>query len=375
MTAVTEKELLSQIRLINTPNIGTISFYKLYKRFGSAAAALENLPTRFRAFPQEKAQKELQTARRKGIKIISFSDSLYPQALKEISDCPPLLYALGNEALLNHASSLAVVGSRNASVNGRKIASRLSYELTENNTLIVSGMARGIDSSAHKGAMYALNQQGPTIAVLGTGIDIPYPEENKELYKQIIHQGLVISEYPLGTLPQPQNFPRRNRIIAGLTKGTLVVEANLQSGSLITARLALEQNREVFAIPGSPIESRSTGTNRLIKDGAYLVENIEDILTHLELSSALPPRPKFSTQDSFLFENPLDKAQNNVNIPKDENTANDILSYLSKDGTYIDELIRATNLSADKLAALLIDLELSGEIERLPGNKIALTKK
>ena len=271
MTAVTEKELLSQIRLINTPNIGTISFYKLYKRFGSAAAALENLPTRFRAFPQEKAQKELQTARRKGIKIISFSDSLYPQALKEISDCPPLLYALGNEALLNHASSLAVVGSRNASVNGRKIASRLSYELTENNTLIVSGMARGIDSSAHKGAMYALNQQGPTIAVLGTGIDIPYPEENKELYKQIIHQGLVISEYPLGTLPQPQNFPRRNRIIAGLTKGTLVVEANLQSGSLITARLALEQNREVFAIPGSPIESRSTGTNQLIKDGAYLV--------------------------------------------------------------------------------------------------------
>lgn len=375
MSTLPENELIAQIRLINTEGIGAISFYKLYNKYGSAQAALENLPPRYKACSLKNAQKEYEKAEKSGINIISFTDSKYPQNLKELADCPPLLYAYGNTDLLACNSSVSIVGSRNASVNGRKIASRLAYELTENNILVISGMARGIDTSAHKGAMYALNQHGPTIAVLGTGVDIPYPEENKDLYKQIAEQGLIISELPLGTTPQAQNFPRRNRIIAGLSLGTLVVEANLQSGSLITARLALEQNREVFAIPGSPTESRSLGGNKLIKEGAVLVDCVEDILEHIKISDSPFSLPKGTKQDFPLIEKLLDKEENNADIPEKEKTPTDIRFYLSKEGVYMDELIRISHLSANELSALLIEMELSGEITRLPGNKIALIKK
>ena len=253
------------------------------------------------------------------------------------------------------------------------MASRIAYELTEENVIVVSGMARGIDSSAHKGALYAKGQQGATIAVLGTGIDVVYPEENKELYRQITKQGLIISEFPLGTTPQAQNFPRRNRIVAGISSGTLVVEANLQSGSLITARLAIEQNRDVFAIPGSPLESRSSGTNKLIKEGAVLVDSAEDILPHL--SKPLRPLPQKQTPpEQELFNNLLDKDKNNVDIPQEQEGEN-LLDYLSRDGTYIDDLLRQSGLDSGTLSAKLLDLELEGKIERLPGNKVALLKK
>ena len=375
MSTLSENELIAQIRLINTEGIGAISFYKLYHKYGSAQTALENLPPRYKASSLKEAQKEYEKAKKGGINIISFADSRYPQALKELSDSPPLLYAYGNTDLLAHKNSISIVGSRNASINGRKIASRLAYELTENNILVISGMARGIDTSAHKGAMYALNQQGPTIAVLGTGIDCPYPEENKDLYKQIAAQGLIISELPLGTTPQAQNFPRRNRIIAGLSLGTLVVEANLQSGSLITARLALEQNREVFAIPGSPTESRALGSNKLIKEGAVLVDCVDDILEHLKTTDSQLFTPKENRQDFPLQEKLLDKEENNADIPEEKKTTTDIRNYLSKEGVYMDELIRISHLPANELSAILIDMELSGEIMRLPGNKIALIKK
>lgn len=369
----TDKERIAQIRLINTENIGAITYHKLINRFGSAEKALENLPPRFIPFSKDKAEAEIKKAHKIGCQIIGYDDKDYPQILKHISDAPPLIYALGNPELLNHTPSVAIVGSRNATVNGRKIASRIAYELTEENVIVVSGMARGIDSSAHKGALYAKDQQGATIAVLGTGIDIIYPEENSNLYQQIIKQGLIISEFPLGTTPQAQNFPRRNRIVAGISSGTLVVEANLQSGSLITARLAIEQNRDVFAVPGSPLESRSSGTNQLIKDGAILVENAEDILPHL--SQPLRPLPQKQTlKERELIDNLLDKEKNNVDIPQKQEDEN-LLDYLSRDGTYIDDIIRQSGLDSGTLSARLLDLELEGKIEHLPGNKVALLKR
>lgn len=370
---ITDKERIAQLRLINTENIGAVTYHKLIKHFGSAEKALENLPPRFTPFAKDKAEAELKKSHKIGCHLISYDDETYPQMLKHIADAPPIIYALGNIELLNHTPSVAIVGSRNATVNGRKMASRIAYELTEENVIVVSGMARGIDSSAHKGALYAKGQQGATIAVLGTGVDIVYPEENVALYKQIIKQGLIISEFPLGTTPQAQNFPRRNRIVAGISSGTLVVEANLQSGSLITARLALEQNRDVFAVPGSPLESRSSGTNKLIKEGAILVDSAEDILPHL--SKPLRPLPQKQTPpEQELFDNLLDKDKNNVDIPQEQEGEN-LLDYLSRDGTYIDDIIRQSGLDSGTLSAKLLDLELEGKIERLPGNKVALLKK
>ena len=230
-------------------------------------------------------------------------------------------------------------------------------------------MARGIDSAVHKGAMYAQDQQGATIAVLGTGADVPYPKENQALYEQIAQNGVIISEFPLGSEPQANNFPRRNRLVAGLSLGTLVVEATLHSGSLITARLALEQGKEVFALPGSPSDARSLGPNRLIKDGANLIENAEDILEIIRTVSAreisplpavsLPQRKKISKETPCFNEiKTVDKTR--------------IIDYLDHDGVYVDEIIRLSGKDPAEVSLELLELELSGKIERQVGNKVAL---
>lgn len=369
-----EKELINWIRLINTENIGPITFYKLLNEYQNADNALAHISTRYKLFPLEHAKQELKLAKAKGIQIISYHDEAYPANLKHIADTPPLLYVLGNAELLNHPLSLSIVGARNASINGRKLASRIAFDLTNNDVLIVSGMARGIDTAAHKGAMYAQNQQGPTIAVLGTGVDIIYPPENKDLYAEIAAHGVLISEFPLSTDPQTNNFPRRNRIVSALSSGTLVVEANLNSGSLITARLALEQNRDVFAVPGSPLDGRSLGTNKLIKDGAILVEDFNDILSHLDYSNCSTIKPLCPARNLNLFDKPLDKVQNNVDIPK-HNKPSSIIEYLDFDGVYVDEIIRISNLSSAEVAMQILEMEMEGTIERCPGNKVALIKK
>ena len=271
---------------------------------------------------------------------------------------------------------MAIVGARNASINGRKTASHIAYDLTNNGVLVVSGMARGIDSAAHKGAMYACNQKGATLAVLGTGVDVPYPTENRQLYEQICEQGAIVSEFPLGTEPQAQNFPRRNRLVSAITQGTLVVEATTHSGSLITARLALEQGKDIFAVPGSPQDARALGPNKLIKEGAILAESAEDILSHLN--------PEKQQQ---LIEY-VDKLQKNADYPakdnlKEASTDNDnikqsetssIIDCLSREGTLVDEIIRKTGQDAATVSLALLELELSGRIERQPGNKVALIK-
>lgn len=371
-----ENKILDYIQLINSANIGPVTFYKLLRQYGSAEAALAALPAGRRTFSRSAAQKEFELARRQNIRLLAFDDPEYPENLRAAEDAPPVIYVRGQINCLRQPLSLSIVGARNASLNGRKLASQISCELTSQGIMIVSGMARGIDTAAHKGAMFALNRTGSTVAVLGTGIDIAYPAENQKLCEQIAEQGAVISEFPLGTEPSAGNFPRRNRIVSALTDGTLVVEASLHSGSLITARLALEQGRDVFAVPGFPTDERSAGPNKLIKDGAFLVENAEDIFNILSADARrkIPRTPRPVQTD--LFVKPLDKESKTADIPDtaSPDRETDILSLLTPAGVYVDELIRVSGLDSAAVSLRLLELEMEGRIERQVGNKVALIK-
>lgn len=371
-----ENKILDYIQLINSANIGPVTFYKLLRQYGSAEAALAALPADRRTFSRSAAQKEFELARRQNIRLLAFDDPEYPENLRAAEDAPPVIYVRGQINCLRQPLSLSIVGARNASLNGRKLASQISCELTSQGIMIVSGMARGIDTAAHKGAMFALNRTGSTVAVLGTGIDIAYPAENQKLCEQIAGQGAVISEFPLGTEPSAGNFPRRNRIVSALTDGTLVVEASLHSGSLITARLALEQGRDVFAVPGFPTDERSAGPNKLIKDGAFLVENAEDILNVLSADARrkIPRTPRPVQTD--LFVKPLDKESKTADIPDtaSPDRETEILSLLTPAGVYVDELIRVSGLDSAAVSLRLLELEMEGRIERQVGNKVALIK-
>lgn len=369
MTA--DDDIAARLQLINTEGIGPVGFKRLLARFGSAEEALRETAAKKKVPSRQWAEEELERVRSFGAVVLSSADPRYPQKLSELDDAPPLLYAL-----LNHRPAVAVVGTRNATIIGRKLTSKISFELTENDVLIVSGMARGIDAAAHKGAMYAKERRGPTIAVLGTGIDRIYPPENEELYHQIGEQGLLVSEYPMGTNAQSGNFPRRNRIVAALSEAVLVAEATGKSGSLITARMAADRNRLIFAIPGSPGEARSEGPNSLLRRGALWAENAADILN--VLNSKIRPEPLRPTDggECDLFTKTLDNLQKTADIPPVKNCdKNSILAYLSAEGTDTDEIIRSSGLDAPSVAMLLIELEMEDKIIRLPGNKIALTGK
>lgn len=230
------QELVNWIRLINSDGVGPVTFYKIIDKYQTAENALKYIDKN-KVFSEYDAKAEVEKAYKQDAYFISVKDREYPSGLKLLNDAPPILYAKGRVDILNHPIVVSIVGARNASVSSRKIASKIAYDLTNSDVLVVSGMARGIDSAAHKGAMYAKDKNGPTVAVLGTGVDVPYPTENKELYEHICAQGVVISEYLLGTQPQSSNFPRRNRLVSALSSGVLVVEASHNSGSLITARL------------------------------------------------------------------------------------------------------------------------------------------
>ena len=371
-----QTELLDILRLMMTDGIGPITFYKHMQTYRCLEKVLQVISAKKQLCPKSMAEKEIERAEKSGIRLIAYTDKQYPESLKQLNDAPPILYALGNIELLNYPLSVAIVGARNASINGRKIASRIAYDLTENDVLTVSGMARGIDSAAHKGAMYAKNKLGPTIAVLGTGIDVIYPAENKDIYKMIAEQGLIISELPFGTAAQISTFPRRNRIISALSAGTLVVEASLHSGSLITAKYALEQGKDIFAVPGSPLENRSQGPNHLIKEGAVLTENADDILNILSISQ------NRQIKSTYLSLKPLDKVKNRVNIsdieiaepqPEKESQST-LIELISFEGVDIDELLRSSGFSQADFFSQLLDLEFSGKIERQAGNRVARLK-
>ncbi|WP_309564109.1 DNA-processing protein DprA [Methylobacillus flagellatus] len=281
-----------------------------------------------------------------GNHLVTLADACYPQSLLDIPNPPPLLYAKGRPELLN-MPSIAVVGSRNASPQGEKNAEDFAAALSRQGLCIVSGMALGIDGAAHKGALQA---GGATVAVVGTGLDIVYPARHRALAHQIAEQGLIISEFALGTPSRAQNFPRRNRIISGLSQGCLVVEASLQSGSLITARLAAEQGREVFAIPGSIHSPHAKGCHQLIKQGAKLVESMRDILDEMKISPSLLPV-------SSVIERPV------------ENGHDPLLEALGYDPASLDTLAARSGLTTERLSAMLLVLELEGKVTSLPGGR------
>ena len=371
-----DSKLLNILRLMLTEGIGPVTFYKHMQTYNSLDKVLDAAAQKKKLCPAAEAEKEFERADALGVRLIAYTDADYPESLKQLNDAPPILYALGNADLLNYPLSMAIVGARNASINGRKIASRIAYDLTENDVLVVSGMARGIDSAAHKGALYAKNKQGSTIAVLGTGVDVVYPPENKDLYKTIAEQGLIISELPFGTAAQISTFPRRNRIISALSAGTLVVEASMHSGSLITAKCALEQGKDIFAVPGSPLENRSQAPNHLIKEGAVLTENADDILNILSINQ------NRQIKNAQLSLKPLDKAENRVNISdikvaepqlKKEDKVS-LVELITFEGVDIDELLRSSGLTQADFFTQLLDLEFSGKIERQAGNRVARLK-
>jgi DNA processing protein len=289
-------------------------------------------------------------------KLLTLADRAYPAALLTIPDPPPLLFVIGRVALLNRPA-LAIVGSRNASQQGALTAESFARRLAQAGLSIVSGLALGIDAAAHRGALSAAadGAAGSTIGVVGTGVDLVYPAGNRELTQRIREEGVLISEFPLGTPPLSHNFPRRNRLIAGLSRGVLVVEAALRSGSLITARLAAEQGREVFAVPGSIHSPMAKGCHRLIKDGAKLVESAQDVLEELRLDAPAEGRKDdidatAQTAGAALAHAPL-------------------LDAIGHDPVDLDALCARTGRAAGDLSAALLELELAQYVERLPGNR------
>jgi len=282
-------------------------------------------------------EKELSNIKKEGIKIIDIFDKEYPKLLKEITCFPPLLYAKGDLNILNEFL-FGIVGSRIPTIYGISMAEEFSYKLSSLGIVIVSGLARGIDTIAHKSAI----KGGKTVAVLGSGLLNIYPKENKKLTEEIINKGVILSEFPLEFPPLKENFPRRNRIISGLSKGVLVVEASLKSGALITARYALEQNREVFALPGKADSPLSKGTHLLIKEGAKLVDSVEDILEEFNIN----------------FKN----LNSSFNLTEQEKAVFDIIN---KDGVYLEELILKSNIESSTLNKIILDLQFKGLIREI----------
>ncbi|HVB15573.1 MAG TPA: DNA-processing protein DprA [Stellaceae bacterium] len=372
------QERVDWLRLCRSETVGPVTFYALLRRFGSAAAALDALPRLAvrdgarPAVPQTRrdAEAELAAIDRLGGRLVCWGEPLYPTALAAVEDAPPVLTVLGHDEMLG-IPMVAVVGARNASANGRRLAQSLAAGLAEAGIVVISGMARGIDAAAHLGGL-----ENGSVAVVAGGADIVYPEENRGLYDALVRDGAIVAEMPLGTEPQARHFPRRNRIISGMALGVVVVEAAAKSGSLITARYALEQGREVFAVPGSPLDPRSRGANDLLRNGATLTETVADILAQLgpllqgrpPLRQPLPPQPRLPLPPAVP--RPVLSAPA---APLGEDAALElIVEKLGPTPVAVDELVRQCQLSAASIATLLLELELAGRIERHPGNLVSL---
>lgn len=359
---IQQEEAFARIRLLRSPNIGPVSYHQLLARFGNAEAAIEALPDlaqrggrAYVAAPPERIAEEVSQVRRAKAKYLFHDQPDYPALLAEAVGAPPIVTWRGDVSLATKPC-IAIVGARNASAAAVKLARDFSAALSEAGFTVVSGLARGIDGAAHWGALPA------TIGVIASGIDVTYPPEHADLQERVAQDGLLIAEQPPGTEPLARHFPSRNRIIAGLAAGTLVVEAAPKSGSLITARLAAEAGREVMAIPGSPLDGRATGCNQLIRDGAVLVQTPEDVI---ELMSGFDGTPRSTFREAapaYVFDDDIADAQ-----------PADLASLLTTAPVAVDELIRQSGEAPAAVQMALLELEIAGRLTRHAGGRVSLT--
>lgn len=347
-------ERFARLRLARTDRIGPVAFTQLLTRYGSAERALAALPGFVRRSggasappPVEAVERELAAGDKIGARLLVLGDADYPAMLAALEPPPPILWTRGRIDLLNRPA-VAVVGARIASAGGQRIARGLAQQLGQAGHVVISGLARGIDAAAHEGALAT-----GTVAVLGGGVDDVYPAEHVGLYGRIVEQGCVVSESPVGARAQARDFPRRNRIISGLSRGVVVVEAEIRSGSLITARLAAEQGRDVFAVPGSPLDPRARGPNELLRQGAILCEGVEDIERAFDTLRTL----RSPASPSLVFDE--DEA--------DPAFLDQVAALLSPTPTPRDEIARALDAPVGRVAAALLELSLTGRAELLPG--------
>lgn len=370
-------ETVDHLRLARAEGVGPITYRRLLQVYKSPAAAIEALRELARAGGRRaapavpstaRAQQEIAALERMGGRLLVLSGPHYPPLLALSEDAPPIIAVLGTPEALS-ARSVALVGGRNASANGRRMAEVLARDLAEAGFVVVSGMARGVDAAAHRGALAA----GRTVAAVAGGLDHPYPPEHGALQEQIAAAGAVVAEAPLGTAPQARHFPRRNRVIAGLSLGVIVVEAAPRSGSLITARMAQEYGRELFAMPGSPLDPRCRGSNDLIRQGAHLTESLADVLDNLPdhpLRQGLARAPLFARGPA------PDRAEPAATLPAMPEAPGEmgairrqVIDLLGPSPTSVDDLIRDCQFSPAAVIATLLELELAGRVETLPGNR------
>lgn len=364
---LSETQKLDWLRLLRSENVGPTTFRALINRFGSAAAAIDALPglsargglnRAIRVFAQEDAEREIEAAARVGARLVAWGDRGYPNRLADTDGGPPLLYASGNLDVAD-MPTVAIVGSRNCSALGRRLVSVLAHELGKAGLATVSGLARGIDVAAHQASLST-----GTIAVLAGGHGNIYPPEHVDLAKEIETTGAVVSEMPPDRVARAKDFPRRNRIISGISYGVVIVEAAARSGSLITARFALEQGREVFAVPGSPLDPRAEGTNRLIRDGATLTRTADDVLEVLQPMLGIAP------PSGGPLSEPEESPSGAVDLGDAERRK--VIDALGPSPVPLDEILRTTGLSSGQVMLALIELELAGRIQRHAGPRVSL---
>lgn len=362
--SITDSERLAWLRLSRTERVGPVTFRNLLARFGTAGAALEALPhlaqrgggKAFAPYDAGEAAREMERLTALGGRMIAACEPDYPQGLAALEAPPPIISVLGHPHLLKK-DMVAIVGARNASALARKFAATLSRDLGFAGLVVASGLARGIDAAAHEAALAV-----GTVAVVAGGVDVVYPPENQALYEQIRNQGVIVSDMRLSEAPQARHFPRRNLIISGLSRGVVVVEATEKSGSLITAHYALDQGREIFAVPGSPLDPRARGANRLIRDGATLTESAQDVLAVLSpmLGHGFgDPGPGDFGAAAHDWEAEADRIRAAVE------------EALSPAPVAIDELIRQLGAPAGAVLTVILELELAGRCSRHPGNRVS----
>lgn len=364
---LTEEELLSRLRLLRSRRVGPATYQRLMREHGTADAALEALlkiardagVKQYAPCPEGVAVAEMRAGRRAGGRLLAMGTPSYPKALMDVTDAPPLLWARGDTALLARPG-IAIVGARNASSLGLRMTRKLAADLGEAGFAVISGLARGTDTAAHRASLAT-----GTIAVMAGGVDVIYPAENGDLAGEIAQRGLCLSEQPMGLTPQARHFPRRNRLVSGLARAVIVVEAAVKSGSLITAGMALDQGREVLVVPGHPFDGRASGCNMLIRDGATLIRGAGDVLEAIGTPDA-PPPPAVQPQAPPPQAAPLSPA------PPAEQIGAQILAHLSQSPVAEDQLIRDLGLAPHLLAPELTSLELEGRIQRQAGGLISL---